>query len=112
MNRNLNRWTKIVALIVIIAMVGGGLAAGLVLALRGGPDVEGTYKANDGRQLVLRNGTATITVPGQGSATATYKVRGDTVTIQVDEESEIPFDIKGKDLEIRGGGSAERWVRQ
>jgi hypothetical protein len=113
MNKNRNRWTKIVALVVILAMVIGGLAAGLIAAFSSGPDVSGTYKASDGRQMVLKNGTATITVPGQsGSATAKYKVSGDEVIIQVDQKNQVVFQIDGKDLVIQGGGSVDRWTRQ
>jgi hypothetical protein len=104
--------TKIIALILVLAMAGGGLATGLVLLLAGSPDVQGTYKASDGRQMVLKDGSATITIPDQGSATASYRVRGDTVVIRVDENNEISFDIDGRDLVIRYGGATDRWARQ
>jgi hypothetical protein len=113
MNKNLSKWMKIVALVVILAMVLGGLAAGLLAAFSSGPDVTGTYKASDGRQLVLKNGVATLTVPGQsGTATAKYSVKGDQVIVQVDQKNQVAFDIDGKDLVIQGGGKVDRWTRQ
>ena len=112
MNKNLNKWMKLVALLVILAMVLGGLAAGLFVAFSGGPKVEGTYKVSDGRQMVLKNGTATMTVPGQGSASATYKVEDNSVVIQVDAKNQISFEIDGKDLVIQNGSTVDRWVRQ
>ncbi|MHB8895573.1 MAG: hypothetical protein ACYC99_10410 [Candidatus Geothermincolia bacterium] len=112
MNKKRNRFVKIVALFVILAMVLGGLAAGIFVMLSGGPQVDGTYKASDGRQMVLKNGTATMTVPGQGQASASYKVEDNTVVFQVDENSHITFNIDGKDLVIENGGKLDRWVRQ
>lgn len=110
--RGQNRATKIIALILVLAMAGGGLATGLVMLLAGRPDVQGTYRASDGREMVLKGGSATITVPDQGSATATYRVRGDSVVIRVDERNEISFDIDGSDLVMRHDGTTDRWVRQ
>lgn len=107
-----NRWIKVVALIVILAMVLGGLAAGIFVLLGGSPDVQGTYKASDGRTMVLKSGTAKITVPDGGSASAPYKVSGDTVVIEVDQQNKITLNIEGKNLVIQGGGESGTWVRQ
>lgn len=107
-----NRAVKLIALFLVLAMILGGLAAGLIVLFAGSPDVQGTYKASDGRQMVLKSGTATITVPDQGSASATYKVEDNTVVIKVDEKNQIAFDIDGKDLVIQNGGTTDRWVRQ
>lgn len=111
--KGLNRGMKIVALVVILAMVVGGIAISLFAALGGGPLVAGTYKSSDGRKLVLDNkGTVTLTVPGQPSATARYTVKDGQVVIQVDAKNKVAFDIDGEDLVIQSGDKVDRWVRQ
>ena len=111
--------TKIVVLVVILAMVFGGIAASLVALFAGHGSVVGTYKkANDGRTLVLdKKGTATITLSSGGqSAQAPYKVTGDSVVITASDGSgktqDITLKIQGQDLTISSGGQTETWVRQ
>lgn len=112
--KGLNRGMKIVALVVILAMVVGGIAVSLFAALGGGVNVAGTYKSSDGRKLVLaKNGTVTLSVPGQPAATAKYTVKGDQVVVQVDAKNQVAFNIDGKDLVIlNSSGTEDRWVRQ
>src|SRR5450759_3560957 len=112
------RMTKIVVLVVILAMVFGGIAASLVALFAGHGSVVGTYKANDGRTLVLdKKGTATITLSSGGqSAQAPYKVTGDSVVITASDGSgktqDITLKIQGQDLTMSSGGQTETWVRQ
>jgi hypothetical protein len=112
--KGLNKGMKIVALIVILAMVVGGIALSLFAALGGGANVAGTYKSSDGRKLVLaKNGAVTLTVSGQPPATAKYTVKGDQVIIQVDAKNQVAFNIDGKDLVVENSsGGQDRWVRQ
>jgi hypothetical protein len=75
--------TKLVVLVVILAMIFGGIAASLVALFAGPGSVVGTYVASDGRKLVLdKKGMATISLPSGGqSGQAPYKVKGGSVVI-------------------------------
>ena len=117
------RMTKIVVLVVILAMVFGGVAASLVALFAGHGSVVGTYKSSDGRTLALSKvdktgqGLATITLSSGGqSAQAPYKVSGDSVVITASSGSgksqDITLKIQGQDLTISSGGQTETWVRQ
>ena len=108
------RWTKVVAVFVIIAFVFGVIAAGLFVALTGTPAVAGTYTAPDGTTLVLaKDGTATIrqSSPGRLVATANYKVEGNSVTIRDPKApgQQVSFGIDGKNLVAPDGAV---WVRK
>lgn len=116
------RMTKIVVLVVILAMVFGGVAASLVALFAGHGSVVGTYKSSDGTLALSKvdktgQGLATITLSSGGqSAQAPYKVSGDSVVITASSGSgksqDITLKIQGQDLTMSSGGQTEIWVRQ
>jgi hypothetical protein len=117
MNRNRNRWVRIVALFIVLALVLGVVATSLVLALSGNKSVLGTYSSSDGRTLALsKDGVATLTLPSiDQPISASYKVEGDVVTIYdrtTGSAEGISFKIEGKDLILGEGKDAQSWVRQ
>lgn len=117
-SRRKGKMTKIVVLVVILAMVFGGIAASLVTLLAGHGPVTGTYKASDGRTLVLdKKGLATITLAAGGeSAQAPYKIKGGSVVITASngngQTQDITFKIDGQNLTVSNGSQSETWVRQ
>jgi hypothetical protein len=111
--RGKSRWVKIVALILVAALVVGLGVAGLIAALSGRTSVEGTYSTTDGRTLTLAKGSAaTLTVPSVNQPlAATWKVDGDVVKISdsADPSQSISFTIQGGDLVGPDGGV---WKKQ
>jgi hypothetical protein len=118
MNMRKSRMTKLVVLVVILAMIFGGIAASLVALFAGPGSVVGTYVASDGRKLVLdKKGMATISLPSGGqSGQAPYKVKGGSVVITASsggtDTQEITLKIDGQNLVVANGGQTETWVRQ
>lgn len=104
-----NRWVKIVALVLVLALVAGIVAAGIFAALSSKPSVAGTYTASDGKTLTLaKDGSGTVTVQGQ-SLTVSYKAEGDVVKIFDPTGQEIDFSVAGKDLQAPDGAL---WKKQ
>jgi hypothetical protein len=111
--RGKSRWVKIVALVLVAALVVGLGVAGLIAALASRTSVEGTYSATDGRTLTLGKGSAaTLKVPSVNQPlAATWKVDGDVVKIfdSADQSQSISFNIQGGDLVGPDGGV---WKKQ
>lgn len=111
--RGKSRWVRIVALVLIGALLLGFGVAGLITALKGRASVEGTYSATDGRTLTLAKGNAaTLTVPSMSQPlAATYKVDGDVVKIfdSANQDQSISFNIQDGDLVGPDGGV---WKKQ
>lgn len=111
--RGKSRWVRIVALILVGALVIGFGVAGLIAALSSRISVEGTYSATDGRTLTLaKNNAATLTVPSVNqSLAATYKVDGDVVKIfdSASQDQSISFNLQDGDLVGPDGGI---WKKQ
>ena len=111
--RGKSRWVRIVALVLIGALLLGFGVAGLITALSSRTSVQGTYSASDGRTLTLAKGdAATLTVPSVNqSLAATYKVDGDVVKIfdSASQGQSINFNIQDGDLVGPDGGI---WKKQ
>ena len=117
MKKGRNRWVKVVALIIVAALIVGVIATSLFVLLSGSKSVAGTYRAGDGRTLTLtKNGTAKLTVPSTNQVlNATYEVDGDVVKISdpsAGPDSTISFRVVGDSLVIGTGGASESWTKQ
>jgi hypothetical protein len=115
MKKKKSNWTKVVALILVAAMVLGVVAASIFAAFSGGPSYTGTYKSGSGSTIVLRSdGSATVTLPGvNGPQQFLYSVNGNEVIFTSSSSGgTVTLQIKGKNLTLSQGGQTETWVKQ
>ncbi|PKQ28370.1 MAG: hypothetical protein CVT63_03180 [Candidatus Anoxymicrobium japonicum] len=120
MTRNKSKWTKIVALVIVGAMVFSVVATGLMMLFMGGKSVIGVYADSDGKKIVLgKNGVATLMLPtGESFGAAKYEVDGNTVLIKdienpsADPNAVLELKISGDDLVSGSGKQAQTWSRQ
>ena len=117
-SRKKSKGVKLVALIIVLAMVVALLTTGIYALFGGtsGSGVEGTYKMSDGSKMALdSSGTATITIPtSTKAATTNYTVSGNKVTL-LDPSTGGPlitFTRKGNTLTSTEGTQTEVWVKQ
>lgn len=118
-NRTKNsKGVKIVALIIVLAMVVGFLTTGIYALFGGvgGNGVAGTYTMTDGSKMVLdESGTATLTIPGTvEGATTTYTTSGNKVNLLDPQTGKVAvtFTHKGNTLFSKIGTQTEVWTKQ
>jgi len=116
-SRRKSKGVKLVALIIVLAMVVALLTTGIYALFGGtsGSGVEGTYKMSDGSKMALdSSGTATITIPSSNqSLPLTYSVQGNTVTLRNPQNGKtVTYTFKDNTLTSTEGTQTEVWVKQ